>query len=712
MIIGKAKTKLKFSFNGYEFNLKPKEKLLFADDVFQLLPQNLQTQFEKAHSVLPPFYEGQDLNGKTLLVFAQAAIGDALCMTPALREIKKRYPKMKLWVCISGKARPVLEGLPYIDKLLPHPAPIKEVVKADYMIKAVEMVGKPQFDNMNMVQYFLWKFCLYFTENETPDVVVDEKIKKEIEEVITQIKEVSGKKKILLFHYLASSIHRTLPPRLLKDIEDLIWNEYVPIICSLPEEDITVEVALDVYGIRAANLSSFMKDIRYLIAAVSLADAIITADTATVHIAAGLKKPTVLISGAIEPELRCGTYPSVIPLRPNYRGQTCVSPCMIHATQTPCKEAQIKRQFYSPCLESIPPKVVYFALKDAELACEKDYPKPKKCPLCGYEGNFSLFEVINQHRIFECPSCNLQFTYPLKTMNHDKAYKKEVKDLLNISNMNYNWAKIVLPEEEIKKWEKVPRFNVLLPILSVIPKGKLFDVGCDSGNFLLLARKRGFEVYGMESSEEAVKIAREKFGLNVAKALTFDELPEEFKGPYKIITAFEVLEHVNNPYKFLKDIYSMLEDNGFLLLSCPHFYKFENMALGYRKYKWWGDDFPPHRITRWKPWTLFYALKYIGFSEVFIFTEPLIPKKVLEGINLRDVEIRQQDGLNFIIPKNITSLIVLDTLKFLYFNSRFLGNYLYALATKGKIHNNWEKIIKRAIHYSAAEIIWEKENEI
>ena len=60
-----------------------------------------------------------------------------------------------------------------------------------------------------------------------------------------------------------------------------------------------------------------------------------------------------------------------IPLRPNYHGQTCVSPCMIHATQTPCKEAQIKKQFYSPCLESIPPKVVYFALKDAELTCEK-----------------------------------------------------------------------------------------------------------------------------------------------------------------------------------------------------------------------------------------------------------------------------------------------------------------------------------------------------
>jgi len=298
-------------------------------------------------------------------------------------------------------------------------------------------------------------------------------------------------------------------------------------------------------------------------------------------------------------------------------------------------------------------------------------------------------------------------------MDYDKAYKKEVEDLLSISSMDYDWAKTVLPEEEeIKRWEKVPRFNVLLPILSVIPKGKLFDIGCSSGNFLLLARKRGFEVYGMEVSEEAVKIAREKFGLNVVRALSFDELPEEFKGPYKIITALEVLEHVDNPCKFLKDIYSMLEKNGFLLLSCPPFYKFENMALGYRKYKWWFHDYPPHHLTRWKPWTLFYILKSIGFSEVFIFTEPLIPGTVLEGINPKEVEIRQQNGQNFILPRNITSLIVLDAFKPLYLNSRFLGNFQYALAIKGKTHNNWEEIIKRAIHYSATEIIWEKGDKV
>ncbi|MFN3505477.1 MAG: glycosyltransferase family 9 protein, partial [Caldimicrobium sp.] len=464
MITVQANEKLNFSFNGYEFSLKPGDKLLFANDVFALLPPNLQKAFVKTNSALPPFYDGEPLEGKTLFVFMQGAIGDVLCSTVALREVKRRYPDCKLWVAVSGRARPVLENLSYIDKIFPHPAPIKEVVKADYFIKAVEMVNTPSFDNLNMVKWFLWKFRLYFAEDETPDVYVDETVVNELKPYFEEVKKLSGKEKVLLFHYLASSVHRTLPPKLLKEIEELTKEEYVPVICSLPEEDITVEIALDLYGIRAANLSYLMKDIRYLIAAVYLSSAVITADTATLHIAGGLKKQAVLVVGAIEASNRCGTYPTVIPVRPNYIGNTCKSPCGIHALGEPCPEAKAKNQFYSPCLESIPAKVIVLALKDALLALEKDYPLPKNCPLCQYSGTFSLFEIINQHRIFECPSCGLQFPYPVKALNYDEAYEGKYEDLLAFSSAAYE-SFLNLEEEtkERKKWERVPRFNVILP---------------------------------------------------------------------------------------------------------------------------------------------------------------------------------------------------------------------------------------------------------
>jgi len=707
MKVYSAKTDLKFKFNGYDFELKKGEKLLFADDVFALLPKNLQALFKEEKPGLPPFYRGENLSGKTLLIVAQAAIGDALCMTPALREIKRRYPDCQLFVSISGRARPVLEKLPYIDKLLPMPIPYKFVSKANYMVKVIEMVNTPQFDNLNLVEYFLWKCQVFNAEDETPDVVVDENIVSELKPLFDQIREASGRKKVLLFHYLASSVHRALPPKLLKEIEPFIEKEYVPVLCSLPSEDITLELALEAYGITSVNLSSLMKDIRYLIAAVYLSDAVITADTATLHIAAGLKKPTVLISGPIDGELRARTYPTVINIPANYRGQTCVAPCMKHTSDGPCPEARVKHEFYSPCIQSIPARVVYYALKDAELLVEKDYPKPEKCPVCEYSGEFPLFEVINQSRMFECPSCGLQFPYPIKAADYDKVYDEKTKylGLLDLKSTAYQSFKDISDEKtEVKKWLRVPRFTALQAMLDKLPKGKLFDVGCSTGFFLLIAKKVGFDVYGMEASSEAVEVAKRNFKLKVAQALTFDELPEDFKGPYKVVSAFEVLEHVEEPMKFLQGIYELLEDDeGYLLLSCPPFYNFENLAKGYRKFKWWFWDFPPHHLTRWKPWTLFYALKRAGFSQVFIFTEPLIPGTVLEGVTPPVVTINLEDGRA--INLNTTG-IILETLKPLYLNSRYLGNFQYALAVKGKSSIDWERVIHRAIRFSAVEIIW------
>lgn len=74
-------------------------------------------------------------------------------------------------------------------------------------------------------------------------------------------------------------------------------------------------------------------------------------------------------------------------------------------------------------------------------------------------------------------------------------------------------------EKERKKMEKVTKIKLFLPILSLLPKGKLLDVGCSYGNFLLMAKNKGFEVYGKEASETAVEIARKKYNLNVVKAL-------------------------------------------------------------------------------------------------------------------------------------------------------------------------------------------------
>lgn len=57
-------------------------------------------------------------NIKNILVIKIGAIGDVLLTTPALRALRKHYPKSKITYLIGPKAAPVIENNPCIDKMI------------------------------------------------------------------------------------------------------------------------------------------------------------------------------------------------------------------------------------------------------------------------------------------------------------------------------------------------------------------------------------------------------------------------------------------------------------------------------------------------------------------------------------------------------------------------------------------------------------------
>lgn len=69
----------------------------------------------------PPFDPSLDWNGKRILVVRQGAIGDLLFLTPALREIKKRWPVTFLDVACFDRLKPVLAHNPDVDNVITNP---------------------------------------------------------------------------------------------------------------------------------------------------------------------------------------------------------------------------------------------------------------------------------------------------------------------------------------------------------------------------------------------------------------------------------------------------------------------------------------------------------------------------------------------------------------------------------------------------------------
>jgi SAM-dependent methyltransferase len=93
--------------------------------------------------------------------------------------------------------------------------------------------------------------------------------------------------------------------------------------------------------------------------------------------------------------------------------------------------------------------------------------------------------------------------------------------------------------------------------------GRLADIGCGFGHFVAWARAHEWDAYGFERDEWAC----ERAALPGTVVASLDDLP----GPFDVVTAWEVLEHVEEPIAFATRLRGLLVPGGRFVLSCPNF---------------------------------------------------------------------------------------------------------------------------------------------
>jgi SAM-dependent methyltransferase/glycosyltransferase involved in cell wall biosynthesis len=139
--------------------------------------------------------------------------------------------------------------------------------------------------------------------------------------------------------------------------------------------------------------------------------------------------------------------------------------------------------------------------------------------------------------------------------------KDTTKEDMRESYKNY-------PDTQPKGFEPF-HASTVEPMFCEIPKGsKVLDVGCNSGEFLkLLEEGKQCETVGVDISETVLELARQK-GLKVYNA-DAENLPFE-DASFDVVILREVLVHLHDPVKALREIKRVLKPSGFLLGSAPH----------------------------------------------------------------------------------------------------------------------------------------------
>jgi len=143
------------------------------------------------------------------------------------------------------------------------------------------------------------------------------------------------------------------------------------------------------------------------------------------------------------------------------------------------------------------------------------------------------------------------------------------------------------------------------------PEKDILDLGCGEGITLekILRRFPDRNVLGMDYAEEKVRICKEhQLPARQGSAYALD-LKEQ---SWDCCLLLEVIEHLEEPEKALREVHRVLRKGGLFLLIFPHDWLFKAARLGFLKFK---EAFAPSgHVQQWTPGEMRRTLQGVGFE--------------------------------------------------------------------------------------------------
>lgn len=140
-------------------------------------------------------------------------------------------------------------------------------------------------------------------------------------------------------------------------------------------------------------------------------------------------------------------------------------------------------------------------------------------------------------------------------------------------------------------------------------KGKLLDIGTNTGLFVKLALTAGWKATGLEPNKGAVEYAKKHYNINIVNRPF--EKGAFTKGTFDVITMWDVIEHFTNPIEEISKVYWYLKPGGVFAFSTTDPESFVAKIMGTR----WPWYMEMHRVF-FSHHAANYYLKKAGFTRV------------------------------------------------------------------------------------------------
>ena len=260
---------------------------------------------------------------------------------------------------------------------------------------------------------------------------------------------------------------------------------------------------------------------------------------------------------------------------------------------------------------------------------------PARCPHCfsrqsGVVAPFRASGIGDPWKVVRCAECDLMYTDPKPRHEEwERFYPDDYPAYRDKPERNHWHSRL---RRRLQRWllhlyrgypapgrasaRRRLLATVLAPVLGplldprllpMIGERLLLDIGCGSGEYLARMRTLGWEVIGIDRNPHSAELARQRHGVPVfVGTLPCDEFPS---AEFDLVTAWQVLEHLDRPRQTLAFIREALRPEGRLVLTVPNQAGWAARHFGP---DWIGLDLPRH-LTHFTPETLCAMLRAEGF---------------------------------------------------------------------------------------------------
>ena len=243
----------------------------------------------------------------------------------------------------------------------------------------------------------------------------------------------------------------------------------------------------------------------------------------------------------------------------------------------------------------------------------------KNCIICN-SNKFQSYCYIKHDQYIQCTNCNLicveiiadwevlQYSYNGGLI---KSLRRKLILPFRAFNNHKNFDALTHRADTIVDF--IQKHHVTPP-----SKVNFLDIGCNKGFLLVSAIKNSWNAYGIEVVDELLGAFRKCYKKFSDQAVTgkINDFRLKFNNVnFDVITAIDVIEHLENPAKEMQIIYDMLSPNGIFVIQTPD----TSCQKSINEKEKWGALKPLEHLHLFSPKNLEIFAKNIGYKDIVFF---------------------------------------------------------------------------------------------